>query len=214
MRDEIPIEKAQIAILRCNNCAKIHRSGRNNHSNDDQPHRDFIGNHLRCRAQGAEKGIFRVGGPTAHNHPINFERRHCENKEQGHIDIGQNPGRVEGDNGPSQHRQNKGHKRRQYKDRTICARRNDNFLYHIFQGIGHGLQQAKQTHHIWPTPHLNRSPDFPVAIDQKQQADHHKTNHRKGLAQKDHCDPEVCGKEFVHTFGIPRSLRSAALIFA
>jgi hypothetical protein len=45
----------------------------------------------------------------------------------------------------------------------------DDLLDHVFQRVGHRLQQAEGAHHVGAAPHLHRGPDLAVAIDEKQQ---------------------------------------------
>ncbi len=55
--------------------AEVHRPGRDDDADDDQPQRHLVGNHLRRRAQRAEERVFRVRRPAAHDHAVNLERR-------------------------------------------------------------------------------------------------------------------------------------------
>jgi hypothetical protein len=168
-------------VLRRHDAPKVHRAGRDDDADDDQAQRDLVGNHLRRRPQRPQEGVFRVRRPAAHDHAVNLKRGDGEDEQDRHVDVGQHPALIEGDHRPGQDRQHEGQHRRQEEHRAVDARRNDDFLHHIFQRIGHRLQQAERPHHVRPLAHLHRGPDLAVAIDQEQQADHHEGHDQQAL---------------------------------
>ena len=181
MRQPVPVQQAQIAVLRRHDGPEIHRSGRDDDADDDQPQRHLIGNHLCRRPQRAKERVFGVRRPPPHDHAVHFQRGHREDEQDRHVDVRQDPCLVERDHRPGQDRQHEAEHRGQKEHRAVSPGGHHDFLDHIFQRIGHRLQQPESPHNVRPAPHLDRRPDLAVAIHQKQQRDHHKADDQQAL---------------------------------
>ena len=70
---------------------QVERARAEQHGDDDKADRDFVGDHLRGRAQRAQERIFRVRGPAAHDDAVDAERRDREDIENADIDVGDDP---------------------------------------------------------------------------------------------------------------------------
>ena len=163
-----------------------------------RPKRDLVGDHLRRGAQRAEERILRVRGPAAHDHAVDFQRGHGEDEEDGHVDVRKHPAIVERNDRPGDHREHEGGHGCQHEYRAVSTRRDHHFLDHVFQRVSHGLQQPEGADHVGASPHLHRGPDLAVAVDQKQQRNHHECHNRQHLRQDQDGDAAGSGKEISH----------------
>ena len=57
-RQPVPAEKTPFAVLRLDNGGEIERADAEQHGDDDEADRDFVGHHLRRRAQRRQEWIF------------------------------------------------------------------------------------------------------------------------------------------------------------
>ena len=79
------------SLLRQHDVGEVERADAEQHGDDDEADRDFVGHHLRGRAQRAEERIFRVRRPAAHDDAIDLERGDGEDVEDADIDVGDRP---------------------------------------------------------------------------------------------------------------------------
>ena len=142
--------------------------------------RDFVGDHLRRRAQRREKRIFRVRRPAAHDDAIDGERRDRENVENADIDVGDAPAFRDRNDRPGGKRQKAGKDRRQQEQALVRAVRNHRLLQHEFDQVGEALPQAPGTDDIRPATQLHRRPD--LAVGEKDVSDEDQQNDEKNDA--------------------------------
>ena len=90
-RQPVPAEQAEGAVLRLDDLVQIERAGAEQHGDDDEADRDFVGDHLRCGAERGEEGVFGVRGPAGHDHAVDLQGRDGEDVEDADIDVGDGP---------------------------------------------------------------------------------------------------------------------------
>ncbi len=166
-RQPVPAEQPPGAVLRLDDADEIERAGEQQHGDDDEADRDFVGDHLRRRPERGEEGVFRVRRPARHDHAVDLQAGDGEDVEDADIDVGDGPALVDRDDRPGRERQPGGDERREQEEALVGAGRDDRLLEHEFQKIGEGLQQAEGPDHVRPAPHLHRRPDFAVGIEQE-----------------------------------------------
>ena len=59
---------------------------------EGQAHRKLVGDHLGGRTDPPEERVLAVGGPASKDDPINTKRRHGQNEENTHLQVGQDQG--------------------------------------------------------------------------------------------------------------------------
>jgi len=181
--EHVPVPEA--APLMLDNAPKAHRAGEQDHGDDHKADGDFIADHLGRRPQTAKEGVFRVGGPAAHDDAVHTKGGNGEEVEDAHIDIGDHPARGEGDHRPAHQGQGEGQDRRQKEDELVGSVRNDDFLQDELEQVGKGLKQAKRTHHIGPLAHLDPGPDLAVGQHEEGQGDQQGQDHQHDLPKGD-----------------------------
>ena len=99
---------------------QVQRAGAQQHGDDDEADRDFVGHHLRRRAQRRQERIFRVRRPAGHDDAVDAERRDGEEIEDADVDVGDRPAVGDRDHRPGGERQ--------HRPMTSGARRNTPLL--------------------------------------------------------------------------------------
>ena len=79
----VPVPVAMLVII----TARDHRHA----------HGDFVGDHLRARAQAAHQRIVRVGGPARHDHAQHSQRGDAEHEDHSDVHVGDGMGASERD---------------------------------------------------------------------------------------------------------------------
>ncbi len=167
----VPVPEAPGLVL--HDSGQVHGAGEQDHRQDDQADGDLVAHHLRRRSQGAQERILGVGRPAAHDHPVDAQRRHAEQVQDAHIDVGHHPARRERDHRPAAEGQDVGDQRRDDEDDLVGAGRDDRLLQHELEEVGEGLHQAERTHHVGALAHLHAGPDLAVRQQQEGEADEH-----------------------------------------
>jgi hypothetical protein len=85
----LPERKKQPAVvgLVLDDLAEVEFAEIEQHRNDREAERDFVGNHLRGGAHAADERVFRVGRPAGQGDAINGERGDGENEQRADIEI-------------------------------------------------------------------------------------------------------------------------------
>ena len=177
---------------------KIERACAEQHGDDDETDRDFVGDHLRRRAQRREEGVFRVRRPARHDHAVDLQARDGEDEENADIEIGDLPALGDRHDGPGREREPRGDERREQEDALIGAGRNDRLLEHEFQQIGEGLPQSPRADHVRPAPHLHRRPDLAVGVEQKRHDEQKDDEERDALRHDQRERQAVARPELSH----------------
>jgi hypothetical protein len=71
-------ERIPAMLLGVHDGGEIQRPGKQQHGDDDEADRDFVGYHLCGAAQGGEETVFRIRRPAAHDDAVDAERRDRE----------------------------------------------------------------------------------------------------------------------------------------
>src|ERR1051325_3810538 len=74
--------------LRHDDVGQVQRPSAKQHGYQHETDRDFVRDHLRRRAQRAQKGVSRVRGPTGHDDAVDPQRTDREQIEDPNIDVG------------------------------------------------------------------------------------------------------------------------------
>ena len=191
-----PIRLAKPAgVLRFHHGREIERAGAQQHRDDDEADRDFVGHHLRRGAKRCQERIFRVRRPAGHDDAVDRQRRDREDVEHADIDVGDHPAEIHRDHGPGGQRQHAGHQRRQQEHALVGAGRNDRLLQHEFEQVREGLQQAPGADDVGAAADLHRRPD--LAVGEQDVGDRDQQHDEQQNALRDHHDqrPEKAGPE-------------------
>ena len=160
-----PKHAASRRVLRLRRCAeRLSEPAHEQHGDDDEADRDFVGHHLRRRAQRREERIFRVRRPARHDDAVDHQRGDREDVEDADIDVGDHPAGIDRDHRPGGERQHAGDQRRQQEHALVGAGRDDRLLEHELEQVGEGLQQPPGPDHVRAAPHLHRRPDLAVGV--------------------------------------------------
>ena len=178
-------------ILRDHDVGEVQRADAEQHGDDDEADRDFVGHHLRRRAQRAEERVFRVRRPAAHDDAVDAERRDREDVEDADIDVGDDPAGVERHHRPGRQRQRRGHQRRQQEDALVGARRDDRLLEDELQQVGEALQQAEGADDVRAAAHLHRRPDLAVGVEDVGDEDQQRDEQQQALPDDDRARNDV-----------------------
>ncbi len=158
-----PSLRAEPVLLRQDDVGQVQRADAEQHGDDDEADRDFVGHHLRRRAQRAEERVFRVRRPAAHDDAVDVERGDGEDVEDADIDVGDrpSPGRA-GSTAQAESASTAD---------TSGASRNTPLLAPAgiigslktnFRQVGEGLQQAEGTDDVRAAAQLHGRPDLAV----------------------------------------------------
>ncbi len=86
-----PSAGADAVRLRVDDGRQVERTDQQQHGDDHEADGDFVGDHLRRRAQRAEERILRVRRPAAHDDAVDAERRDREDVEDADVEVGDHP---------------------------------------------------------------------------------------------------------------------------
>ncbi len=99
-RQPVPAEKPKARVLRAHDVGEVQRSGAEQHGDDHEADRDFVGDHLRRRAQRRQERIFRVRRPAGHDDAVDAERGDRKKVEDADVDVADDPAVVDGNDRP------------------------------------------------------------------------------------------------------------------
>jgi len=77
----------EAAGLVAHHLAQAQATDQEKHRNHGQTHRNLIGNHLRAGPDPTQKRVFRVGGVSGENDPVNTKRDDAEGVQHPDIQI-------------------------------------------------------------------------------------------------------------------------------
>ena len=142
---------------------QVQRAHAEQHRDDHEADRDFVGHHLRGRAQRAEEGVFRVRRPAGHDDAVDAERGDGEDVEDADIDVGDRPAGVERNHHPGRERQQPTSRAAPAGTRTLSAPAGiTGSLNTNFRRSAKLLQQAERADDVGAAAHLHRRPDLAV----------------------------------------------------
>src|SRR5205085_10209827 len=107
--------------LGVHNGGEVEQTGEEQNGDDHETDGNFVGNHLRGRAQAAEERIFRIRCPASHDDAINAERGDGENVENADVNVRNYPAVVERNHRPRGKGENKADEWREKKDDLVRA---------------------------------------------------------------------------------------------
>jgi hypothetical protein len=109
------------AVRRCDTTISVRFSEptTEQHGDDDEADRDFVGHHLRGRTQRAEERVLRVRRPAAHDDAVHAERGDGEDVEDADIDVGDAQPLLNGITAQAEMRQRSGDQRRQQEQHLV-----------------------------------------------------------------------------------------------
>ena len=139
--------------------AQAEAAGKNQHTYQRKPQRNFVTDHLRAGPQPAQHGVLAVRRPSRQCHAVNADRSDAQNDQQADIDVGDLHRRVHAANldpgarpelprsKSAQHHRD--HRRRDV-ERLVHVRRRQVFLEHELHAICQRLQNPKGPTRVGP----------------------------------------------------------------
>jgi hypothetical protein len=147
-------------------------------------HRDFVGNHLRRGAHGAEERILRVRGPAGDDDAVDADRTDRQQIEHPGIDVGQHPARREGNHGPGGQCRCDGHHRAEDKELLVGGRREQDFLEKQLEAVGNRLQETPRTDPVGADANLHPADDLALPEGQVGDRQHQGRKDQDDLEQR------------------------------
>jgi hypothetical protein len=182
-------------LLRADDLGQVQRAHAEQHGDDHEAHRDFVGDHLRRRAQRAEEGVFRVRRPARDDDAIDAERADREQVEDADIDVGDRPAVIHRDHGPGDHRQHEGQHRRQQEQDAVRARGMIVSFISILIASAKGWNRPKRPDHVRPLAQLHRRQNLALGVGEVGHAHQQRHQQRQRLHHGQDQDADRVGKK-------------------
>jgi hypothetical protein len=136
-------------------CTPIQAVGDQASRQNNQPHRQFIANHLSYGTAASQKGIFTVTPPSSLLNSINTQTSNGQYIHCSQIQIPNCTGCTSGQSSPRNLTCQKGQNGSPLELSLICTTRQNGFFLLLFQTIQKGLQHTEHSPGIWPLATLH-----------------------------------------------------------
>ena len=183
-RPHEPLEHARVARLRHDDVRQVQAAGGDQHADQREAHRDFVGHDLRRGAHRAEERVLRVRRPAREDDPVHAERGHRQQVQQARVGVRQHELRVERHHRPRGECRHERDQRREAVQERLRHGGLHHFLEQQLEHVGEGLEDAlahvhRPVAHVHPADQLA----FPHHVERDGE------DHRHGDQQDLQHDP-------------------------
>ncbi len=146
---QVALEQEPAVGLSLDDARDAHGAGKTHDGHNRQAHREFITNHLRATAHGANKRVLAVTRPAGQQDAQHANRRHSNHEEHAYVEVDELQSLAPGQARKGEHAGEHHQQWRKEEQELVGVPQRDNLLGENLEHVGKNLQRAPGTHAQW-----------------------------------------------------------------